>query len=190
MANSLSKSELRKIFSKKRALIPKETKDTADEKIAARLFSLSEYRLCDVLLTYASLKSEVSTKKIIDTALYDRKTVALPKTMAHGIMSFLCIDNTSDLLSGAYGIAEPREDCKPFKGGNAICIIPALAYAKSGHRLGYGGGYYDRYLQNFSGIKIGLCYDELLVPKLPYDSYDIAVDMIITERSIYKINAQ
>ena len=94
----------------------------------------------------------------------------------------LYYDSLNDLREGMYGIREPDEalPCSEIT-ENTVCIVPGLAFTPDGGRLGYGGGYYDRFLSDYSGTSIGLCYSELLFDSLPSEEYDIAVDIIITD---------
>ena len=92
-----------------------------------------------------------------------------------------------DVKIGAFGVREPDVNFCTLVDDytNAICIVPAIAFDKSGYRLGYGKGYYDRFLCNFDGISIGISYDECITQKLCVDSFDIPVDYIVTQSGVF-----
>ncbi|MDE6768031.1 MAG: 5-formyltetrahydrofolate cyclo-ligase, partial [Eubacterium sp.] len=104
-------------------------------------------------------------------------------------MKFYYINSLKDIKTGFFGVREPDTDicCEVADFNDSICIVPAIAYDKKGYRLGYGKGYYDRFLENFSFISVGLCYNELIMDVLPIGEYDIPVDYIITQDGILTI---
>jgi 5-formyltetrahydrofolate cyclo-ligase len=117
------------------------------------------------------------------------KRVALPRCEGDGKMNFYYINSVNDLKKGAYGIQEPNEKCALFEGrDSALCIVPALSYDKHGHRLGYGGGYYDRFLSKFSGKTVGICYEENICDSLMHGKYDRPVTLIVTEKRIVDLS--
>ena len=135
-------------------------KAAADEKICARVLALREYAACSTLLTYVSLPIEVDTLCLISRAFADGKKVAAPRCVegTHE-MEFYEISSMDDLARQTFGVLEPvRERCRlltDFSG--SVCLVPALAYDRAGYRLGYGAGYYDRFLSVYPGPKIGFC---------------------------------
>lgn len=183
----MSKSDLRKHFIEIRSSV-----DNASER-SDDIFSLltgSElYKSADTVLAYWSVGSEVSTQRIIDMALSDKKRVALPRCIDRkGNMEFYYISSLSDLRDGMYGIKEPSDDEKADDfGENTVCLVPGLSFDKKGYRLGYGKGYYDRFLSDFGGISIGLSYDCCLCEDLPTDRFDKKVNYIITNTKIYDL---
>ena len=101
-------------------------------------------------------------------------------------MEFYYINAMNDLKSGFFGVREPDiNKCEKITDfSDSICIVPAIAYDKSGYRLGYGKGYYDRFLKNNTLISVGVCYNELIEENLPRDEYDIPVNYIITQSGL------
>ena len=91
------------------------------------------------------------------------------------------LKSQGELKDGMYGIKEPVSDVPCDKKSIDLAIIPALAFDTKGFRLGYGKGYYDRFLADTDINTIGICHKELLVPKLPHDEFDISVDKVITD---------
>ena len=177
------KKLLRKTYKNIRSNIPKEQKILFDKLIFERVTSLRQYEECKYLFTYVSLESETDTLQLIKKALSDGKTVAVPKCDDRHTMDFYIINSLDDLEQGAFGIPEPKNICtKAENRFPALCIVPALCFDLSGYRVGYGGGYYDRFLANFKGTSVGVCYSRCLCEECPKDIYDIAVDMIVTEK--------
>ncbi len=171
------KDRLRKIFSQKR----KNCDRSAEHKIAEKLFATEEYKAADCLLLYASLPDEINTDPIFLRAVADGKKVCYPKTEKGGKMEFFRAESLESLSVGKFGIREPKTSEKFSDGGKTLCIVPAFSFDKEGYRLGYGGGYYDRFLATFNGFSAGLCLSSFLSEKLPRDGFDIAVNAVITE---------
>jgi len=186
------KNDLRdELLERRRNILP-DSRILWDEKIANVMLGSISYRFCDIILAYASSKLEVSTDKIIDKALENKKIVACPVSNADdNSMSFIKIDSRSELAPGEYNILEPPVGNEKLDFENkrslAVCLVPCLAYDSYGYRIGYGKGYYDRFLSSFDGTKIGLCYSDFKIDKLPRGKYDVKLDVIITEKGVMVI---
>lgn len=183
------KSELRRTAKLERAQLDFVIKREYDRQIADRLLSLEQYNAADVILTYISVGNEVGTDGIIKQAFKDGKTVAVPVCQGEK-MSFYVIEGSTELHKTDFGILEPDpENCTKQKSfENALCIVPALLFDRQGYRIGYGGGYYDKFLKN-TGVKtVGLCYNSFIADFLPVSAHDIPVEIIITQNEI--INAR
>lgn len=183
------KSDLRKKLIKKRKNI--ENKSKKDDNICNNLLNSNIYIECEQILLFASLNDEINTDFLIEKSLRDGKKVALPKCLDNnGSMDFFYINSISDLECGAFNVREPMFNTSTlvtdFSG--ALCVVPALSYDKNGFRIGYGKGYYDRFLEKFSSISVGLCYNELISDEIPADKYDLPVDYIVTEDSIFAVS--
>jgi 5-formyltetrahydrofolate cyclo-ligase len=104
-------------------------------------------------------------------------------------MDFYYINSMSDLVEGHFGVREPNTatctKVTDFK--DSVCIVPAISYDKLGYRLGYGKGYYDRFLKKFTIISVGMCYNELITDRLPIGEYDVPVDYIITQDGVFSV---
>ena len=167
------KKSLRSEYRKIRASVY--GRGTKNKTITESVLESEQYKNADKIFAYWSVDSEVDTHDIIAKALSDGKRVALPKcTDKNGNMKFYYIASLADLVDGMYGIKEPPEDfiAEDYT-ENSLCLVPALAFDKEGYRLGYGKGYYDRFLSDISPYKLGICKKELLLEKLPYSEYDI-----------------
>lgn len=181
------KKQLRAHFKQLRQSMGESEKQNNDNSIAERFFDSEYYKKCDELLVYVSFDIEVGTLDIIKRAL-NEKTVYCPRCVAGtNIMEFYRIVSFDDLSPGSYGILEPCCDDDPVEsfGDNALCIVPGLSFDKNGYRLGFGKGYYDRFLSGFDGVSVGLCYENCLSEGLPTDKFDICVDHLITENSCF-----
>jgi len=187
---SEEKGKFRKLFTEYRKMMSEADKNEKDLEIIVRLLSLDKYNSCNTVLTYVSKEFEVDTKKLILAALANGKRVACPKTSRDGTeMEFYIINSLDDLVSGFFGILEPDTAiCKKLDSfGQSICIIPGIGFDITGNRLGYGKGCYDRFLVDYNGYKIGLCYASCVKFKLPCESTDIPVNCIITEQYTRKV---
>lgn len=183
------KQKLRAQYRERRANIADKT--VKDELIAGRLFELPCYKSANTMLCYVSFGSEINTDSIINRALEDGKTVAVPYcNNKQGDMEFYIINSPDNLKPGTYGILEPDiNSCKRLEDfEKSIIIVPGLSFDNEGYRIGYGGGYYDRFLAKHSIKSVGLCYSELLNDKLPRESFDLPIDILITENNTHCIN--
>ena len=185
----MNKKELRAYYKTLRKALSKCEKDKLDNEITENFLSLDEYKNAQCLLCYVSSQIEVGTIAVIQTASKDGKSVYVPKCSDEGnAMTFYRIGSLVELTIGSYGILEPSETAVKYMGENALCIVPALSYDKLGYRLGFGKGYYDRFLnENKNLYPIGFCYSNCMTEKLPSEQYDIAVKKIITENLIIDI---
>ena len=184
------KSQLRDKYKQMRRDLTPEEKAEKDANVSARVFRLWQYRENDILLTYVSTDIEVDTRRIIERALADGKKVAVPRCVpGTRSMEFYFIDGFDDLEPGAFGVLEPRpnEAKRVTDFSKGICLVPAFSYDWNGFRLGYGKGYYDRFLSGFGGNMIGICYSECIRPHLPHGRYDRAVELLVTDRFLRRV---
>ena len=191
-SRSEEKREARARYKALRAAISGEQKALLDDAICARIISLSSFRFADTVLIYSPIGSEINVNAIALRALELGKKVAFPVCNKETReMTFKYVSSLDELVSGAYSIPEPNEDAECFSHlKHSICIVPALSIDKRGFRLGYGGGYYDKFLKKFDGVVLGVAYDALIADTLPTGVYDVPVDVIITERRSIIPNAK
>lgn len=185
---SLLKSELRRKYIAVRDALDKEYKRSAENSVISSIIALDEFKCADNLLLYYPVKSELNVLPLLSAARESGKTVAFPKCDKQTLtMSFFEARNENDLRLGAYGIKEPSDDCpKASYDEKTLCIVPAVAFSREGHRIGYGKGFYDKFLSDFSGKSIGITFEALLADTLPYDELDRKLDIIITEKGVYR----
>lgn len=157
----------------------------ADRQIFLSLKSLEVYQKSSVLFCYVSLAEEVDTRRIIREALNEGKRVAIPRCREKGQMEAYEIKSFQDLEEGFHGILEPKPHCMPVKPDQLeLCIVPCLSCSENGLRLGYGGGYYDRYLPKTSAFRVLLCREMLVCQDIPKEKHDCSMDLIITEKRV------
>lgn len=185
------KQIMRKKLIAKRTEIFSENGEEYSEKICENLEKLATYRYADGYLLFYPLKNEVNVLSAMEKLL-KKKKVYLPrcKKGEEGVMYFYEISSFDDLEEGSFKVMEPKEDCREVSNfsSNTVCIVPAVAYDREGYRIGYGKGYYDRFLRRYSGTKIGVVFSELIFDRLPKGRYDHAVDYLVTEKGVIKIN--
>lgn len=164
-------------------------KSKFENKIANKVFNLWAFRESGTVFSYVSKSIEVDTQPIILGAFERGKAVAVPRCIPDKLqMEFLLITSYDDLQPGAYGIMEPDPDrCPPaLDTQRSICIVPALAFDMEGYRLGFGKGYFDRFLSTYRGVKAGICFDACVLDKLPRGKYDKRVDFVLTENRMLR----
>ena len=188
------KTELRKKYKQIRRDMPEALKKSRDKSIFSKLVNLEAYKNSSVVLTYVSTEIEVDTIEFINYALNDNKIVAVPKCVdGTRDMIFYIIKSVGDLESGAFSVLEPvpekcRELCE-FDG--AFCIVPALVYDRYGYRLGYGKGYYDRFLSAHPNMhRVGIGYCCCTVTKLIHGKFDVSVNTLVTEKYVKNCNRE
>ncbi len=185
------KTDLRAHYRALRAVMPPETRQQCDERIAARVRKLWQYRRARQILVYVSTPIEVDTRRIIQRALEDGKRVAVPRCIPNTReMEFYYITSPEELKPGSFGVYEPdpHPDRLVKDLSHGLCIIPAFCYDYAGYRLGYGKGYYDRFLPHFGGSLIGICYGNCVRRTLPHGRFDRPAELLVTENYIRRTN--
>ena len=159
-----------------------------DDCITQKLLETPEYAEAITVLTYVSVSSEVSTRMFIERALCDGKTVAVPRCLPGYRLEFVVITSLDQLVAASFNLLEPSKDLSALtedQMNDSICIVPALLVDTKGYRLGYGAGFYDRFLSTYPGKKICLAYQQNLSrTTLPHAAFDVAVDVVITESDV------
>ncbi len=184
------KQELRERYKQQRRDMSPDEKAAKDHAVALAVSRLWQYKKNDTLLCYVSTDIEVDTRQIITRALADGKRVAVPRCVpGTRLMEFYYIDSLDELSPGTFGVYEPSPDpAKLFTAKEqGLCLVPALSYDLEGYRLGYGKGYYDRYLAGFGGALVGICYSDCVSRHLPHGRYDRCVETLVTETYIRQI---
>jgi len=167
-------------------------KKEAQQRVVCFLEKMSEYTRAKNILSYASMKTEMPTDELNGRIMADGKTLCLPMTrkeekeMEAGEVRDLKVLAKTDL-----GTLEPDiREAKIIEPQEMdIVIVPGLAFDEEGHRIGYGSGYYDRYLKRVRPdcLKIGIAFDEQIVKKIIHEEHDVKMDLIISEKKIYEI---
>lgn len=177
---SMDKKEIRRKFSEIRKLAKSKMKDAV---ISAKL--LADEKICqaDTVLLYASFRTEVDTWHIAKNLLLKNIWIAFPKCGENGIMTFHIVKSLNQLEDSVYGICEPDASLpEPEITNRTVCIVPALAFTEKGDRLGMGGGYYDRFLEQYPDLyTIGIAYEACIADEIPTEKHDFKVRSIVTE---------
>lgn len=176
----MNKEQLRKIMIKKRKTII--NKKELSTIIVNKLLSLDIYKKSRVVAIYNSMKDEVDTSYLIKEAIKE-KIILLPKVTGNKIV-FIKINKWTKYLKSDFGVLEPIGDI--YNDIIDLIIVPGLGFDNKLNRLGFGMGYYDKFLSQEDIYKIGLCFDEQIVDSIPTESHDIKMDMIITKNRVYK----
>lgn len=178
------KKRIRLQIKKQIQLLPKAVRDDQNSRIQATLLAKDYFKAARRIFIYLSKPDEVSTAEVVKAALQLGKQVLVPRVLSKTKFDVVRIQQFTQISSGAYGIPEPPADLpgQTDLSGMDLMIIPGLAFTQDGHRLGRGGGYFDRFLESKKGIKkVGLAYREQILNKLPVESHDIQVDEVITD---------
>ena len=163
----------------KRALTAQQI-ERASAGLAQQLFAHPAYRAARAIYGYLSYNQEVRTLPILRQAQLDGKRVAVPKVFGD-TMKFLWLDDLTAIAPGAYNIPEPIADEPEADDETALILMPGIAFDPAGHRCGYGGGFYDKYLAaHRQHVTLALCYSFQMLDHLDTDEYDIPVQYVIS----------
>jgi len=183
----MGKRRIREEILSRRDKEPEDLRGKKSRRIKKRLFSLREFKSAHTILFYYSKGSEVETKEMMEEALLEGKRILLPKVRGREIYLGEIKDLEKDVEKGRFGILEPKETSKKTTPREInLVILPGIAFDLKGRRIGYGKGYYDRFLKKFPRTTplIGLAYDFQVVNSLPGKRHDRRVGKIITETLI------
>lgn len=177
------KTQLKQSVIEKRNSLSRQEITEKTNQIKSRLFDLSKYKTSKIIMFYVSFNSEVGTHDMIKEALKS-KMVAVPKVENHEIEPSVIID-FDNLIPSKFGILEPIEITKISYKNIDIVLVPGIVFDKEGHRIGYGFGFYDKFLKKVpKAFKIGLAFDFQVVDKVPREEHDVPVDLIVTEKRV------
>ncbi len=191
-----AKQELRRRLKARRAAEDAASRQAADELIMRNVLATPAFQKTSILLPYLSFGSEIDTRALIEAAWSAGKRVALPRCLPKGGLAWHVVDGFEGLIASSFGMEEPDpRTCALFDAEDAACtdealaIVPGLAFDRQGYRLGYGGGFYDRFLARFKGTSMGLCRDERRFDDLrqadAIGPYDVPVHVVVTESGAY-----
>ena len=179
------KQQLLRCYREARRTLSSDEKRFIDCKISDNLLKSDLYRDAACIFCYVSTSEEIGTAAILEQALTDGKTLCVPLCGRAGEMSARRILSLDELKSGAYGIPEPSSGAPEIPPDEiSLVIVPALSCDRKGYRLGYGGGYYDRFLSRTSAVCAALCASRRMSAALPHEAFDRRCHYIITEREV------
>ena len=175
----MDKQALRKqIRDLKRAMTPEQI-EAASARLGALFLQSEQYRQAKTIYGYLPYNQEVRTIPMLEQAIRDGKRVAVPKVYGEE-MRFIYINDFTRVEKGYAGIPEPMDDEPVAKDPTALVLMPGLAFDPEGHRIGYGGGFYDKFLAaEPNHPTLALCYDFQMLPKLDTEEFDIPVDCVL-----------
>ena len=172
------KAELRKKILQEMKVLSQEQKQAMDRDLTERFLQHPFYQKAKTIATYLSFPHEFQTQELIEQALKDDKKVLIPKTYPKGRMEFVVYD-PQQLAKTSFGLLEPQGDLEVVEPSQIDLIhVPGLAFTKEGYRIGYGGGYYDRYLENFGGHSLSTIYP-CQIHNFNSEDHDILVQEVL-----------
>lgn len=185
------KAALRRELLARRDAVPQ--REEKSRAVGDGVLALPAYQKARQVLLYLSKGSEVDTWEVFARAVAEGKEVYAPRCLdGEGTMGFFQVTSPQELLQGRFGLWEPDpRRCAPWRRREgALCLVPGIAFDRQGYRLGYGKGYYDRFLAGFSGTAAGLCFRELALERLPRGPQDRRVDVLVTEAGVLPIGKE
>lgn len=175
----MDKKELRRIIREKKRAMTVEAIEAASCRLGQLFAETEEYKNAKTIYGYLPYNQEVRTIPMLQKALEDGKKVAVPKVYGDD-MKFIYMDDLSAVSEGYAGIPEPTADGPVAEDKTALVLMPGMAFTKNGDRMGYGGGFYDKFLASEPDHPtVALCYDFQMVEELPTAEYDIPVDKVL-----------
>ena len=190
MRNLETKQEIREQIRKLRAGIGADEWQLATEIIAGKVIASDSFREATDLFCYMDFDGEVGTELIIDEAWRLGKDIWLPR-VSGGEMEFYLVESEKEIVQGTFGILEPSGEGIKAPGEDGLVIVPGIAFDSKGNRIGYGKGFYDRYLKAHPHlVRLGIAFDIQLVEKIPAQECDCRMDMVFTEKSHINRNGE
>ena len=164
------------------ALTPEELR-RSDDALFAKFLALPQVREAKTIFAFWGIPGkEPETGRLVETLTAQGKRVGLPRMLPGHQMEVRQYAPAIPMKSAAFGIQEPGTDCLLIpKEEIDLILVPAVCYDRQGYRLGFGGGYYDRWLEHFTGFRVGLCRRAVLKEKVPTEVHDSRVDLLLTE---------
>ena len=175
----MDKKELRRQIRQLKRAMTEEQINTASAKLGELFVNTPQYQNAKTIYGYLPYNQEVRTVPMLERALRDGKRVAVPKVYGDD-MRFIYMDDLSRVAEGYAGIPEPVDDGPVADDPTALVLMPGMAFTKNGDRMGYGGGFYDKFLASEPAHPtVALCYAFQMVDSLPTEEYDIPVDCVL-----------
>lgn len=188
-----TKKEIRQAALQRRSGLTLQERQNYSHRITERVLSHPFFQCAELVCCYLSFRDEVDTTELVQTAWSLGKTVAVPRVFAKNRMEFYKITCWEEIGLGYQGIPEPevqelrRVDLDPEEQRRALMLLPGVVFDRDGNRIGYGKGFYDRYLQRYPHFqKVGLAFSVQCREKILSEAQDVCVDAILTERGDYK----
>lgn len=179
----LEKRELRGRVRERLAALSPEELVRSDEALFESFLALPQVEAARTIFAFWGIPGkEPDTARLIGELVRRGKTVGLPRMLPEHRMEVRRYDPDRPLVKVSFGISEPGEDCPLLQREEiGLVLVPAVCYDRQGYRLGFGGGYYDRWLEGFSGVTVGLCREAVLQEAVPIEAHDAKVDILLTD---------
>ena len=175
----MDKKQLRRMIRERKRAMTEAEIQSRSEALAQLLYASEAYRNAKTIYGYLPYNQEVRTVPMLEQALRDGKQVAVPKVFGDE-MKFLYLQDLTQVAKGYAGIPEPIADEPVAEDETALVLMPGLAFDPQGHRIGYGGGFYDKFLSREPNHPtLALCYEFQMVEHLETEEFDIPVDTVI-----------
>ena len=187
----MDKKAIRALMRTQKAALPKEYVEDYSRRVTEVFTAQPFYRAAQVLYAYLSFNQEIRTAGLIRRAWADGKRVAVPRTLSGGVMEFYYIDSFEGFVRSSFGVPEPPEDpARQADEPDVLLLMPGLAFDRAHNRVGYGGGFYDRYIERYQAkgarfFKPALAYPFQIVEGIPAKEHDIRVDAVLTADEIF-----
>lgn len=183
------KDELRTKLRKQRGALPEEARRARSERIAQAVLALPEWRDARTVASFRPMRKEVDVGALAEAARAQGKRLALPRVDRRSdALVFSVVDGTTSLETSPFGVEEPSPDSPPLDPAEIdLVVVPALAFDERGFRLGYGKGYYDRFLAGIRAATVGVAYDFEMLAELPTMEWDVAVRIIVTDARAHRV---
>lgn len=182
----MQKKQLRKKIMLLSNSLEKDYKRRSSRSISERLMATVEYKEAGTIFCFVGMENEVDTRPILEDALARGKRVAVPLVIDKGVMEAKQIRSWEELKVKSFGILEPSDAAQTVLPEEIdLAIVPCLSCSHKGARLGYGGGFYDRFMQIQAFPKFCLCFEKLTSEEIPTGRFDLQMDALITEVGIF-----
>ena len=183
----MTKSSLRREMLRRRDQLPEEVRVSAGAVAQQRVAELSVFECSKSVALYSAVRGEVDTRGLFSAARKSGKTVAFPRVKAE-TLEFVVVDSLESLQPGRFGLLEPVGERLLSLAELSLIVVPGVAFARSGARLGYGKGYYDRTLMEGPRPHlVGVCYGFQLVEQFEVDAHDVPMDYVVTESEVLQM---
>lgn len=176
----MTAAQKKEVLRRKAAALPR----VEEPELVARFLALPQLEAADTVMLFCGVGRELDTYPILEELLRRGKRVAYPVCLPGRRMEARAVTSPEQLVPGKFGIPAPDGDCPVVdKAEIGLVLAPCLMCDRSGVRLGYGGGYFDRWLADFKGFTVCICPPERLMDELPRDQFDRPVDLVLTEEA-------
>ncbi len=182
---TVTKRDIRRELLNRRLSLPSERKEEYDSRIRDLLKSLPEYRRAKRILLYCSVKGEPDLTPLFVELIDEGRSLILPRVKGESL-ELVEAREISCLKNGTFNIPEPDSGVITDPESVELAVVPGVVFDREGYRIGFGRGYYDRLLERVRAPKVGVAYSFQVLDVVPRDSWDVPVDMVVTEKGVIR----